>query len=328
MMPEPTTHDLLPWHEEAWLQMQRALAAQRLPHALLLIGPYGVGKSSFAAFLARAILCEDRAEGQKPCGSCPSCTQFMAGTHTDVSYMAPEEDSSVIKVDQVRRFSEQLFLTSGRGYGKIGLIEPAHALNPNAANALLKTLEEPPTGSHIILMTEQPALLPATVRSRSQILRLASPAPEQAEQWLKANAPEAIAELPFVSYAPMAAMRRARSEIGKYRTQWLAGVTGLIQGRADPVSLVDQWGVDYAQGVIDWLFFWWSDVLKSHLGIADLHDRQSRKDILKAAEHTSRERLRLFGDDLLEARRLLSQTQASAELVLESTLIKLQAHAH
>ncbi|MFO7642692.1 MAG: DNA polymerase III subunit delta', partial [Candidatus Competibacteraceae bacterium] len=158
----------LPWHEPLWRQFQQSRAAGRLPHALLLAGPAGLGKLAFAKRLARALLCETPDVEGDACGRCRSCRLFQAGSHPDYRMEQPVEEGKAIRIDPIRELCGFLGFTAQYGGYKIALLEPADRLNLNAANSLLKTLEEPPGDCLLLLVTAHPARLPATVRSRCQ----------------------------------------------------------------------------------------------------------------------------------------------------------------
>lgn len=165
----------MPWQRERWSQITGAIADGRLAHALLLAGPRGAGKGHFARGLASYLLCEATA-GAKPCGECRSCVQIAAGVHPNLLRLAPAEDKRDIAIDDIRDVLERLHLSSHYGQAKIAVIDPADALNLSGANALLKTVEEPPANTHLVFVAERWRALPATLRSRCQILRF-PPAP-------------------------------------------------------------------------------------------------------------------------------------------------------
>lgn len=170
-----------PWQAAAWAHLRALLEAERLPHALLVAGPGGSGERVFAERAAQALLC--RAPEGVPCGGCPACRQFDAGTHPDAIRVEPAEAGKAIPVDAVRALVARLALTgTGR---KVALIDPADAMNTNAANSLLKTLEEPPGDSVLLLVSMRPGRLPATVRSRCQRITFGLPEPETACAWLE-----------------------------------------------------------------------------------------------------------------------------------------------
>jgi DNA polymerase-3 subunit delta' len=173
----------LPWQQPQWQQVTAQLAGQQLPHALLLVGPRYTGKVDFAQALARLLLCQAPESGRN-CGHCHSCELSAAGNHGDFCRLEPEEKSRVIKIDQVRAALDFTTRTAGFGRRKVVLINPAEGLNANAANALLKCLEEPATNTHMLLVCHRLQGLPATVRSRCQQLGFPLPGAAQSLAWL------------------------------------------------------------------------------------------------------------------------------------------------
>ncbi len=158
----------------SWLDRARQ---GRLPHAVLLIGPVGVGKRSAAAWMARHKL------GLEPCSSLPVYPVEMP-EHADLQWLSPPEDKQSIGIEQVRDLVGNLGLTSYEGSGKVAVIDPANAMTVNAANSLLKTLEEPPGDTLLILVTDRVGRLPATIFSRCQRLDFAPPGTSEALAWL------------------------------------------------------------------------------------------------------------------------------------------------
>lgn len=174
---------VFPWQEARWKRVERLRSAGRLPHALLISGPGGTGEGLFADALMQALLCTAPAP-TAPCGSCRACHEYVAGTHPDAVRVEPEEAGKAIGIDRIRELTARLNLTSG-GRSKVARIEPADAMTLAAANSLLKTLEEPPGDSALLLVSERPARLPATVRSRCQRITFGLPERESALQWLQ-----------------------------------------------------------------------------------------------------------------------------------------------
>ncbi len=172
-----------PWQREQWERLWRAGSDGRLAHALLLVAPEGTGLRAFAEHWSRSRLCRNAGAGG-PCGRCPDCEQIEAGTHPDFVRVLPEEAGKAIGVDAVRAMIERLGLTAGER-GKIALVDPADALTLQAANSLLKTLEEPPGGSVIVLLSTRPSRLPATVRSRCRRIAFGLPPRDTALAWLR-----------------------------------------------------------------------------------------------------------------------------------------------
>jgi DNA polymerase-3 subunit delta' len=178
---------LLPWLEPAFEQLAQAHRAGHLGHAWLLTGPEGIGKINLALALAGRLLGSSVAPdtlGAEPALEALGQRHAPADIHPDLHWLHPEEDKETISVDQVRGVIESLGFTAHQGATKVVIIEPAEAMTTPAANALLKTLEEPTRDSYLLLVCHRPGRLPATVRSRCQQLKLRPPAVEAVASWL------------------------------------------------------------------------------------------------------------------------------------------------
>lgn len=192
-----------PWQDSAW---DRLVAMhKRLPHALLFHGRPGIGKLHLAQVLAQSLLCESRTSRGLACGTCAACVWFASGNHPDFRLIQPEafapaleeveagesvenekkKPSKQIKIEQIRALSDFLNVGSHRNGYRVVLIHPAESMNPGAANALLKNLEEPTAGVVFVLVSHQPSKLLATVRSRCHALALTLPPRAVSLQWLQ-----------------------------------------------------------------------------------------------------------------------------------------------
>ncbi|MDP2309025.1 MAG: DNA polymerase III subunit delta' [Pseudomonadota bacterium] len=171
-------------NEEVRVRLWRAADEARMHHCYLFEGPEGVGKAMTALRLALSVNC--LGEGA-PCGACSSCRQILAGTHPDIVVVVPDPDRAtrVITADQARGIIASLQLQRHSARRRFVIIDPADALTEEAANALLKTFEEPPAGTQFILITARAASLLPTVRSRSQRVRFGPVPRAELEQWLQ-----------------------------------------------------------------------------------------------------------------------------------------------
>jgi DNA polymerase-3 subunit delta' len=173
----------VPWanvlgHDGVVEELRQAAAHRRFPHALLFIGPEGVGKRTFALALAQALLCERSSEASlEPCGECPSCHQVTAGTHPDVLMVAKPEDRQDLPIKVIRDLCLDLGMKPMHGSRRLAIVDDADELNEESANAFLKTLEEPPPGSVLILLGTSAELQLETVVSRCRVVRF-DPLPE------------------------------------------------------------------------------------------------------------------------------------------------------
>ena len=262
------------WNEAVWAALP---AFERLPPVLMLSGANGIGKSQFARALAQALLCTAGSATRLPCGHCPACRLFASANHPDYRVLEPaatgdDEDAAEeggkskasarwIKVDAVRGLSDFLALTSHLGGRKVVLIDPAERLHPSAANAMLKTLEEP-SNTQFILVTAQPARVPATVRSRC--VRVPLPMPDQAVacDWLRSQGvvpPEPA--LAMAGGAPLRALQMNTPEQAQLRRRLIDVV--FSNPRFDPVAAVDAIGPEQVIALVPALQRWCYDLLLS-----------------------------------------------------------------
>lgn len=175
-----------PWFDAQWQTFTQQVQADRLPHALLLVGQEGVGCLEMAHAMAQYLLCTAPQEGAN-CGRCKACLLLQADSHPDLLHVFLEEKAKAIKISQIRRVSELTANTAQQGGRKLIVIHPAEAMNANAANALLKNLEEPSGDCVFILVAEQPAFLMATIRSRCSKVVVTTPVTSDALAWLQRN---------------------------------------------------------------------------------------------------------------------------------------------
>ncbi len=254
-----------PWLAAARRQIAAALAAGRLPHALLLQGQAGLGKAALADYLARLALC-DR-PGEAPCGACPSCHLHSAGNHPDLRRVGLVEDKKQIAVDDVRELTEALTLRSFRGGRKVAIIDPADAMNMSGANALLKTLEEPSAGALLILTVARPERLPATIASRCQRLSIRRPAPELALAWLKERDPaiEWAGLLALAAGAPVGALALAAGGAGSLEREMAELPSLLARPDADLIGLAERCQGPLAAERLRWIENWVTDRIRRAL---------------------------------------------------------------
>jgi DNA polymerase III subunit delta' len=172
-----------PWLEGRLNELVRLVGSKQIPPGLLVTGPKGVGKGLLVRAFLQRMACTEAAGGLFGCGRCNGCRSFLAGSHPEILDVTPEAPGKEIVVDSIRAVIEFLSL-SHSGPARLVFIEPAESMNVHAANALLKTLEEPPGGAMLLLAAAQPARLPATVRSRCRLLRVPLPDRDTVKQWL------------------------------------------------------------------------------------------------------------------------------------------------
>jgi DNA polymerase-3 subunit delta' len=316
-----------PWHAGLW----GALTARhdRLPHAVLLHGQPGVGKRALALRLARALLCVQtvpaEAGGIDACGRCKSCELFVAGTHPDFLLVEPAEPGKPVTVDQIRALIERLSMRPHTSARQVVVIQPAEAMNLNAAASLLKVLEEPTPGCHFLLVADRPARLPVTVRSRCTHVLVKPPAREEASDWLKTAtglAEEADTLLALAGGGPLLALDYAQSGFSEQRRRMLRDAEDLACGRADPVACAGQWASYDVERALDWLYGLTTDLVKTVSGSREEETLVNREasDLCKIINFNIKE-LYNFIDVISEAKRHLPGP-LDAQLMLEAVLIQ------
>lgn len=232
---------IVPWLQDEWQRLLARRAANRLPHALLIAGSRGLGKRAFAEQVRAVLLCERG--GDVPCQSCKACLLLRAGNHPDaltITFGLRDDGKSrtEIVVDQIRTLGERFAQTSQRGGWRVAIIEPAEAMNASAANALLKTLEEPEANVMMILVADQWLRLAATIRSRCQRIDVREPEPVESLAWLAAQGiarKEAEPALALADGNPGEALVLARPE----QRQLVNEVARDLQALAGPAALID-----------------------------------------------------------------------------------------
>jgi DNA polymerase-3 subunit delta' len=322
-----------PWHAAI---LERLMAQrERLPHALLVQGAAGIGKTRFAQSLAAAVLCETPLNGLA-CGECASCHWLEQGNHPDYREVIPEaaeEDegaeeeapakgekakSVVIKIEQVRALADFMSLSTHRAGWRVLVLHPAEALHPNAANALLKTLEEPPPRTLIVLVSDRPARLLATIRSRCRPLALPMPAPAEALAWLRAEGvPEPQAALAAAGGAPLLAQRLAEPDEAQFRRKLVAELAK--PGGADALQFAGSVDREGVERFIHGMQIWVHDLVRVRMGSKPRHHIEQASALAARARSSDLERLFALDRELAEARRLASHP-LNARLLTEHLL--------
>jgi len=236
----------LPWQAELWQRVQARRRIDQLPHALLLCGVAGLGKLRFTNALAHSLVCAQPDAQGIACGTCAPCRLFLAGSHPDISRVSPEEEGKSISIEQIRALREFNALSSYGGGHKIVLIEPAERMTTAAANALLKTLEEPSGKTLMMLVTTRPSSLPATVRSRCQRLDFAVPPRAAGAAWLQQHleactVQDAATLLALAQGAPLRALQLQQDGALEQRAKLLADLRDIALGKSDPVAVAERW---------------------------------------------------------------------------------------
>jgi len=315
---------LFPWQVQQWQQIQNSRKANRLPHALLLSGHTGLGKYGFANHLAAALLCERPDEQGHACGQCKSCLLLQAGSHPDIHSVLPEEQGKAIKVDQIRALSDVMSRKSQLSGYRVCIVSPAEAMNVNASNALLKTLEEPGENAMIMLVSSEPGRLSATIRSRCQLISFMTPEPDISEKWLKEQG--VTDQIPLLlgltNAAPLQAMSYVEDNRLQTRGEFMQEFMGLKTGVQNPVQMAAKWVKNHPQHCVQWMMFWVMDLirLKSAQSAAPVMNVDVQEHLQQMAKQLDLKNLFNYLDKLQISLKQLT-TQVNAQMMLEDLFI-------
>jgi DNA polymerase-3 subunit delta' len=332
--------EIFPWQSQILIDLLGRWRAGTLPHALLFNGATGIGKVQFAEQWAALMLCDKVVEtvssveasldNLQTCGQCQGCKLMKAGTHPDIKRIY-SDDGKAIPVDSVREVSRYLSLKSQLAQMQIVIISPAEKMNRFSANSLLKTLEEPTPNTLLILVTDRPANLLPTIRSRCQTIAFAQPSTEAASQWLQQQCQQQgltidqqqITELLYLTnQSPLTALAYARSDALTHRQTLLESLVKLSNQTADPIMETTAWSSPNVTQSLQWLLLWTMDMirLKSDAIGDDKSTGGTISTLKKLSEKIDLQILFKFLDKLTESRRLLD-TQVNQQLLLEDVLI-------
>ena len=247
--------------------LRGAYAARRLPHAILIHEAPGSGGEWLAGWAARLVLCSH--PGEAPCERCASCQRAAQGHHPDLARVQPVEASTQIRIEQVRELSAELALTAHQGGYKVGILSPADTLNRFAANALLKTLEEPPQGTLLLLVATQPSRLPATILSRCQKVRVRAPQPAEAIAWLEATRGPGDwgSVLAVLGTAPMLAATADPAAVIEVASEVRRGLEEAAAGAGDPVGTAERWARSELPLRLSCVENWLTERIRGRLGV-------------------------------------------------------------
>ena len=308
----PATTLAMPWHATVWEQLVSQFDGERFPHALLLTGPQYSGKSQLALAMARRMLCAN--SGTYNCGRCHACALSATGAHGDLRWVEPEDNSRVIKVDQIRDTVEFAIKTATFGKRKIVVIYRADAMNLNACNALLKSLEEPAGDTYWLLVCHRLCALPATIRSRCQIRHLGTPDETACLDWLDVstgNREHSKALLKLSDGRPLLAYRYHIAGNAVEVENRRRGLQDLLSGLIAIPDMLALWGGEEPESVLQEL-------------VGDLQQLSGSLPLEQLRTGQGRAIFRVLDEVLQLQRALDAGSNPGRQLLCEATLLKVR----
>lgn len=282
---------IYPWQQTLWQQLKNSVMHDQLSHALLFRGVAGIGKSVFVKELVRFILCEKRSTfGETEC--CHACHLLSTSIHPNFYEVTPEKAGHAIKIDQIRELIEFTEQSAYLGKYQCVIIHPAHQMNHFAANALLKTLEEPTQNVFIFLITEERSRLPATIVSRAMQVNMPVPAQHIALTWLKQQTKQSPADVSLSLKVNMGAPLKALAwlQSDTWKTRKLV-YEALLQLHSEPLQLLHCAATLQSvemQELFDLLLSWSLDLVKIKCGIeSDIINQDYAKQLKQCAGHNA-----------------------------------------
>lgn len=340
-----------PWQKNQWQQLATSRSQNKLPHALLLSGAAGLGKLMFAQSLAAALLCYSPTADGYACGTCKSCLLFANDAHPDYIFMPAEESGGVIKIDQIRTIVEINSKTSQISNYQVIIIPDADNMNSSAANALLKTLEEPQGNTVMLLITSRPSALLATIRSRCQMINFSLPTESMAMEWMKEQgdylppsspSPSLPSPLPLLSsprmpgsitdddlmlalklanYAPLKALSILKNDELSWYQQCLRDLQQITIEKTSVIKIANEWQKKDLLTSLNYFVNWLTGLINNK--ISNEGQNKLSSELRAAIANIPITKLYLFLDNLLKARtRIQNNANLNNQLLIEDLLVQ------
>lgn len=325
---------ILPWQQHLWEHLCSYSAQKRVPQALLITGNKGLGKQQLAYQFAVALLCATPKANGIACGLCSSCLLVNAETHPDFIQVQPEESDKSITIGQIRSLITQLTLKPQYETHRIVIINPADKMNNAAANAFLKCLEEPTERTLLILITDKPSKLPATIISRCQKLAVTTPDKDTVVNWLsetlqsKSPKPSLQKEdlhchVSLAQGAPLLALDYVNEQTLTLRNECFKSWLAIAKRQKSPVIVAEDWHKLPAAPLMFWMTSWSVDLIKCfyHAQVENLYNPDLSAQLQELSKRLELKGLYKLYDLLLLSRQRLD-TQINRQLLFEEILIQ------
>ncbi len=318
----------LPWQHRNWAHLCDYRQQNRIPQALLITGNKGLGKFHLANQFAFSLLCNEPTIDGLNCEKCNSCLLIKAETHPDFIIVRPEEPSKGINIGKIRNLLTYLTLKPQFEKYRIVILNPADLMNNAAANAFLKCLEEPTEHTVIMLVSEKPSHLPATIVSRCQKLCVTKPDIETFTSWLTArNTKTAIKDIlsiyKLTQGSPFLALDYINSESLTLRDSCFKAWIDIAHKKIHPVIVAEGWHKLPESLLLSWITSWIIDIIKCYYRINgdQLNNPDLKESFEELAQQVELEKLYLLYDSILLSQDRLS-TSINKHAMFEEILIQ------
>ncbi len=328
---------IFPWQTDIWHQASRYLKDNRLTHAVLLSGPESIGKLEFCLAFIQRLNCTNPTLDDHACGECKDCHLFTVRTHPDIRMINVDEDTGQdkksqnkieqVKVDDIRDINQFMTLSRQQGAYKIVCINYAETMNINAANALLKTLEEPPQNSILFLISHRADTLLPTLKSRCQTWKFKLPDEKQSLNWLvqQQSHDHWQALLKVAGNRPLLALELYSSGLGENRTDYYKDLGHFLSGKTHVSKVSAKHQDEPLERLVCWQQAWCADLIRCHYEKepVTLENPDIRRSLHSLEGRVDLHSLFNFMDKLIELRRF-SSAPLNKRLFIEDMLIRCQ----
>ncbi|MEH6455402.1 MAG: DNA polymerase III subunit delta' [Cocleimonas sp.] len=277
-----TINQEYPWHQSTWQKFIQARTKNHLPHAILLSGEEGIAKFPLAKRMAKSLLCMNTvSNATDACNQCQSCKTYESGANPDFTQITLLEDKQQIGVDQIRALSE--FLNYSRSYNtnRVVILNPVERMNLNAANSLLKSLEEPSAHTVIILVTAKINQLLPTIKSRCQLFNVATPSKTDSVHWLQQQSQQnqessvdVEAALEITGNKPLKAITISQEDLDS-RNQFFHDLSSVISQNISITEMAKKWEKHDVETLLNWQILLIQKAIKHSLSTVKTTDNSS-----------------------------------------------------
>tara|TARA_Y100001956_G_scaffold81552_2_gene99441 strand:- start:313 stop:1275 length:963 start_codon:yes stop_codon:yes gene_type:complete len=275
---------LYPWLSDLWQEWQSSLKSGRFSNASMLVTQPGLGAEQLVDHFSRAVMCSNYEH--EACGFCHSCQLMQSNSHPDFHFIKPEKEGKAISVEQIRQCNRQAQESSQLGGIRLFVIEPAEAMNESAANALLKTLEEPSGNCMFLLVAHRSNGLLPTITSRCQQWHLTLPGSESVANWIKEHVQGTVPLFAahLNSNAPLSTLKFIEQGKEKEYLKLEQQFQRVAERRGDCLALAKALSSE-ASETLYWIWYLLTDAQKVHFGVEEAHFVPGAKPLADSVEY-------------------------------------------